>query len=94
MFVLKPTNQFDKDVKLMKKRSLKNINLIKDFLFKLEIDGASGIDKKHHPHKLVGNYKDNWEAHIKPDLLIIWFEITEEKEIILLRVGTHSDLFK
>ncbi|KRT16289.1 hypothetical protein ASU31_08940 [Pedobacter ginsenosidimutans] len=93
MFVLKPTNQFDKDIKLMKKRSAKNINLIKDFLFKLEIDGVSGIDKKHRPHKLVGNYKDNWEAHIKPDLLIIWFEITEEKEIILLRVGTHSDLF-
>lgn len=93
MFVLKPTNQFDKDIKLMKKRSAKNINLIKDFLFKLEIDGVSGIDKKHRLHKLVGNYKDNWEAHIKPDLLIIWFEITEEKEIILLRVGTHSDLF-
>ena len=93
MFVLKPTNQFDKDVKLMKKRSIKNINLIQDFLIKLEVDGVLGIEKKYHPHKLVGNYSNNWEAHIKPDLLIIWFEITEEKEIILLRVGTHSDLF-
>jgi len=93
MFILKPTNQFDKDIKLMKRRSVKNINLIKDFLFKLEIDGVAGIEKKYRPHKLTGNYNNNWEAHIKPDLLIIWFEITQEKEIILLRVGTHSDLF-
>jgi mRNA interferase YafQ len=50
-------------------------------------------EKKHLPHKLTGNYKGNWEAHIKPDLLIIWFEITEENEIILLRLGTHADLF-
>jgi mRNA interferase YafQ len=59
----------------------------------LEKSGAAGIDKKHRPHKLSGNYKDNWEAHIKPDLLIIWFEITEQDEIILLRIGSHSDLF-
>ncbi|MCX2431487.1 type II toxin-antitoxin system YafQ family toxin [Pedobacter sp. GR22-10] len=93
MFVLKPTNQFDKDVRLMKNRSTKNADFIKDFLFKLEIDGAVGIEKKYRPHKLIGNYNNNWEAHIKPDLLIIWFEVTEERVIILLRVGTHSDLF-
>ncbi|GAB3929829.1 type II toxin-antitoxin system YafQ family toxin [Mucilaginibacter myungsuensis] len=40
--------------------------------------GADGIDKKHRPHKLSGSYNDNWEAHIKPDLLIIWFEINEK----------------
>ncbi|MFI5158944.1 MAG: type II toxin-antitoxin system mRNA interferase toxin, RelE/StbE family, partial [Sphingobacteriales bacterium] len=60
----------------------------------LEKDGASGINKKYHPHKLSCNYKDNWEAHIKPDVLIIWFEITNEDEIILVRAGSHSDLFK
>lgn len=93
MFVLTPTNQFAKDVKILKKRSVKNGNLIKDFLVKLEIDGVEGIERKHRPHKLMGNYKDDWEAHIKPDLLIIWFEITAEKEILLIRVGSHSDLF-
>jgi len=62
-------------------------------LLLLEKDGAAGIDKKYHPHKLSGNYKDNWEAHIKPDVLIIWFEITNENEIILVRAGSHSDLF-
>ncbi|MBB3054491.1 type II toxin-antitoxin system RelE/ParE family toxin [Mucilaginibacter gotjawali] len=93
MFTLKPTNQFKKDVKAAKKRSAKNVELIVDFLEKLEENGVAGIDKKHRSHKLSGEFEDNWEAHIKPDLLIIWFEITEEKEIILMRLGSHSDLF-
>ena len=32
------------------------------------------------------------EAHIKPNLLIIWFEISEES-IKLVRVGIHARLF-
>jgi len=93
MFTLIVTNQFKKDVKTLKKRSKKDINLLADFLELLEKTGVNGIDKKYRPHKLSGNYKDDWEAHIKPDLLIIWFEITEKQEIILLRTGSHSDLF-
>ncbi len=93
MFILKPTNQFKKDAKKVIKRASKNLGLIEDFLEKLQDKGASGIEKKYRPHKLTGNYKGNWEAHINPDLLIIWFEITEENEIVLLRLGTHSDLF-
>jgi mRNA interferase YafQ len=93
MFTLIPTNQFKKDIKTLKKRSTKNGALIIDFLVELEKEGAVGIDKNYRPHKLSGNYKDNWEAHIKPDLLIIWFEITANNEIILLRAGSHSDLF-
>ncbi len=93
MFTLIPTNQFKKDVKTLKKRSVKNAALLIDFLSQLEETGVAGIDKKHRPHKLSGNYKDNWEAHIKPDLLIIWFEVTDKLEIILLRTGTHADLF-
>jgi mRNA interferase YafQ len=93
MFTLLPTNQFDKDLKKLKKRSFKNERLIDDFLTLLEKNGALGIERKYHPHKLSGNYKDSWEAHIKPDLLIIWFEIINDNEILLLRAGSHSDLF-
>lgn len=93
MFNLKPTNQFKKDAKKIIKRSMKNFDLIEDFLGQLKIGGAFGIDKRYLPHKLRGNYAGNWEAHIKPDLLIIWFEITAENEITLLRIGSHSDLF-
>jgi len=93
MFVLTITGRFKKDLKTIKKRSLKSHELIFDFLSKLKENGAAGIDKKYLPHKLSGEYEGDWEAHIKPDLLIIWFEIINDNEILLLRAGSHSDLF-
>ena len=93
MFKLIPTNQFKKDVRVIKRRSRNDAELLIVFLTELEKNGAAGLDKKFRPHKLSGIYKNNWEAHVKPDLLIIWFEITEQMEIILLRIGSHSDLF-
>ncbi|WP_299668565.1 type II toxin-antitoxin system mRNA interferase toxin, RelE/StbE family [uncultured Polaribacter sp.] len=56
--------------------------------------GVNGIPKNMKPHKLSGVYKDNWECHIKPDLLIIWFQIESPNSIKLIRIGSHSDLFK
>ncbi|WP_197739831.1 type II toxin-antitoxin system mRNA interferase toxin, RelE/StbE family [Pedobacter sp. BS3] len=55
--------------------------------------GSKGLDRKYKVHKLSGNYKDNWECHIKSDLLIIWIEISNDNTIKLVRLGSHSDLF-
>ena len=43
------------------------------------------------PHKLVGQYAGLWECHIRNDLLLIWEET--EDAIILVRLGSHLDLF-
>ncbi len=94
MYALSFTNKFEKDLKLIKKRSLKDLALIHDFLKnELAIKGATGLPPKFRAHKLSGNYADNWECHVKGDLLIIWIEVTKENEIILVRAGSHSDLF-
>ena len=42
-------------------------------------------------HALTGEYKGTRECHIKPDWLLI-YELTDE-ELVLIRTGTHSDLF-
>ena len=63
MFTLRPTNQFKKDVKILKKRSAKHGDSIANFLEQLQPNGVEGIDKKHRPHKLIGLYNGNWEAH-------------------------------
>ena len=60
----------------------------------LQKKGIDGIPLKMKPHKLRGVYKNDWECHIKPDLLIIWFQIEKPKTITLIRIGTHSELFK
>ncbi|MFQ8715403.1 MAG: type II toxin-antitoxin system YafQ family toxin [Alistipes shahii] len=44
-------------------------------------------------HKLIGEYNDCMECHIEGDFLLIWYD--EEEDIItLLRIGSHSELFK
>ena len=47
-----------------------------------------------HPHRLKSEFINNWECHIKPDLLIIWIQIERPKEIKLVRLGSHSELFQ
>jgi len=55
--------------------------------------GGGEIPQSMKPHKLKRNYRDNWECHIKPDLLIIWFQMESPDVIRLIRIGSHSELF-
>ena len=82
------TNRFEKDVKKMKKRG-KSFGKFKEIIITL----AKGLPlaPKYKDHKLVGNYMGTRECHIEPDWLLI-YEASEE-ELILVRTGTHSDLF-
>ncbi len=43
-------------------------------------------------HALLGEYQDCRELHLGGDMLIIYMLI--EEEVILLRIGTHSQLFR
>jgi mRNA interferase YafQ len=90
MYQLFYTNRFKKDVKTVQKRNY-NIQLLKSAIEELEQFGS--LSSSYKPHKLSGNYTDYWEAHIKPDWLIIWKSLPDEKEIWLTRTGTHADLF-
>ena len=47
---------------------------------------------RYRDHVLVGQYKGSRECHLEPDWLLI-YESTEDK-IILIRTGSHSDLFR
>ncbi len=83
------TSQFKKDVKRMKKRGNK-FEDFKEIIRKL-VEGES-LEAKYRDHLLVGQYKGTRECHIEPDWLLI-YEATEI-ELILIRTGTHSDLFR
>ena len=54
---------------------------------------ASGqpLEPRNRTHRLSGQYSRCWECHIEPDWLLVWEE--NEDEIVLIRTGTHSDLF-
>jgi len=90
MYSLSYTRQFNKDIKLAAKRGY-NITLLETVISKLV--NAGKLDAIYLPHKLKGNYSDCLECHIKPDWLLIWKQDNKAKEIILIRTGTHADLF-
>jgi len=91
MYTVKYKSQFKKDLKRLKKQSVNDFNLLKEFVENLAETGYKGISEKHLPHKLKGKYSDFWECHVKPDLLLIWEETKDE--VRLQRAGSHSDLF-
>ena len=38
---------------------------------------------------------DHWDLHVKPDLVLIYRKEDEpDPSLILVRLGTHSELFK
>lgn len=83
------TKQFEKDVKLARKRGkdFKKLHTVIQHLLEKKT-----LPHKHFDHWLTGNYANRRECHIEPDWLLIYKP--QENEIIFERTGTHSDLFK
>lgn len=89
-YTVKPTTQFQKDLKKAQKRKL-NLDLLSDAI-KILANGDQ-LPSKYKDHQLTGNFDGCRECHIQPDWLLI-YEITESDLILYLtRTGSHSDLF-
>ncbi len=56
------------NLKKVIKQSSENLDIIFIVLEILKEKGIDGIPITMKPHRLKGNYKNNWEFHIKPDL--------------------------
>ncbi len=83
------TRQFKRDVRRMQRRG-KSFDEFKAVIRKL----AEGLplEAKYREHPLIGNYSGTRECHIEPDWLLI-YEIDDES-LVLVRTGTHADLFE
>jgi len=90
MYKIYTTNRFEKDLKLCKKRNY-NLNLLKEVLDLLQLEGKLPI--KYKPHKLSGDFDGCWECHIKSDWLLVWKQNDDELTLLFTNTGTHSDLF-
>ncbi len=88
MLDLITTKQFEKDLKLSKKRG-KDLNKI--FYIIEKLINQEKLLPKYRDHTLTGNYINRRECHIEPDWLLIYKK--ENTQIIFERTGTHADLF-
>ena len=90
MRTLKVTTQFKKDLKKYQNqpRKVAKLKVVLSYL-----QQGVAIPQEYKPHKLLGDYKDCMECHIESDTLLIWFD--ENTNVVkLLRLGTHSELFR
>jgi mRNA interferase YafQ len=84
------TTQFRKDYKRAKKQG-QPLKELKTVVGKLTRGERLGPKYKDHP--LKGCFKkEHRECHIRADWLLIYR--FEEDALVLVRSGTHSDLFK
>jgi mRNA interferase YafQ len=81
--------QFERDMKLMRKRG-KDLEKLKPVIRRL-IAGEP-LDAPQRDHKLIGNWQGRRECHIEPDWLLIYK--LESERIVFERTGSHSDLFQ
>jgi len=90
MFVLKYSNSFKKDLKLYQYNKVLLLELVKvlDILIR-----GKNLPSKNTNHRLTGEFKDCFECHIRPDVLLIYKIEKLEITILLLRIGSHSELF-
>lgn len=50
------------------------------------------LPAQYRPHKLHGKHEGHWECHIENDWLLIYTVFDDR--IILIRTGSHADLFE
>jgi len=88
MLILNYERIFLKEFEKLKKRGKNPEKLaqVVDLLINEQV-----LPVKNRNHKLQGKFKGLWECHIEPDWLLIYDKTTTE--IVLIRTGTHSDLF-
>ena len=89
MYKFESSTQFKKDYKALTPDDEERVVTALGILAKT---GTLPFDP-YLTHPLKGKYKGNLEAHLRPDLLLIWFEKVGNT-IKLVRVGSHSKLFK
>lgn len=81
--------QFQKDYKLQRRRG-KKMERLKEVVRLLLEEGS--LPFKYHPHKLSGEWAGFWECHIESDWLLIYG--LNNAHVLLIRTGTHADLFE
>lgn len=83
------TTAFKKDYKRLSRSGQYIMQYLHEVTEKLANDIP--LDVKYRDHGLIGGWQDCRECHIKPDWLLIYQ--FKENDLILVRTGSHSDLF-
>lgn len=87
--LIRYSGQFKKDYKRMQKRGgdTKKLRLVIEKLVNEE-----QLEAHYKDHPLQGQFAGARDCHVTPDWILIYAIV--QNELRLIRMGTHSDLFK
>ncbi len=93
MYLINKTRPFEKSLKKLEK-SGKGSSFLKDLDFIVNsLARGNNLPTSCNDHQLNGEFKDFRECHIKNDLLLV-YKIEKNKLIlILVNIGSHSQIF-
>ena len=83
------TTRFEKDLRRVKKQG-KDIDKLEEVVDLLQ--SQEPLPPNCRPHPLRGTWVGHWDCHIEPDWLLI-YRLTETA-LILVRTGSHAELFE
>jgi len=89
MKAIRRTSQFKRDVRRLQRQG-KDVAELKKVV--QDLVEEQDLPAEYRDHVLVGQYKGTRECHLEPDWLLIYE--SAESEIVLIRTGSHSDLFR
>ena len=89
MLTIRRISKFKKDYKRCVKRGCE-IGKLDDIIELLASEQK--LDAKWRDHALLGEFNDCRECHIEPDWLLVYKCMLDE--LVLIRTGTHTDLFE
>ena len=90
MLTIRYETNFKKDYKRLVKRGY-NIVLLSEIIELLAFNQP--LDRRYKDHPLIGDYKDCRDCHITPDWVLIYRIDKLKGELVLIRTGTHNDVF-
>lgn len=94
MLNIRFSGQFKKDFKRVKSQSFSEDenNELKDLIQQLAEEKP--LDPKYLDHPLKGKgFIGAREFHFRPDLLVVYKVREKDIELLMLRMGSHSELF-
>lgn len=91
MLKLSPTNAFKRDFKKIASELASTAEYIEVIYY---LTHNLPLPEKYCDHGLSGNWQGFRDCHIKPDLVLIYRIDIEQNLLHLVRLGSHSELFR
>jgi mRNA interferase YafQ len=84
------TRRFRKDVERVGRRGkdLSKLHVAIDLLC-----AAQPLPARYRDHALLGEFKGSRDCHLEPDWILIYTVSSDGCSLILVRTGSHADLF-